>query len=67
MQPLQPGKTKSPLHALLFAAGGLATRWIGEGRMRIDEDVVDGIENAYSAFMGLFSGGNRGKLILRIA
>ena len=42
-------------------------RWLGEGRMRIDEDIVDGIENAYSAFMGLFSGGNRGKLILRIA
>ena len=45
-----------------FAEGAAQiARYIGEGRMRIDEDIVDGIENAYSAFMGLFSGGNRGK------
>ena len=51
-----------------FAEGAAQiARWIGEGRVRIDEDIVDGIENAYSAFMGLFSGSNRGKLILRIA
>jgi len=35
--------------------------------MRIDEDIVEGIENTYSAFMKLFSGGNQGKLILKIA
>jgi NADPH-dependent curcumin reductase CurA len=51
-----------------FAEGGAQiARWIGEGRMRIDEDIVDGIENTYSAFMKLFSGGNHGKLILKIA
>ena len=49
-----------------FAEGGAQiARWIGEGRMRVDEDFVDGIENAYTAFMKLFSGGNNGKLILR--
>ncbi len=51
-----------------FAEGGAQiARWIGEGRMRIDEDIVEGIENTYSAFMKLFSGGNQGKLILKIA
>jgi NADPH-dependent curcumin reductase CurA len=34
--------------------------------MRIDEDIVDGIDNAYAAFMKLFSGANQGKLILRV-
>lgn len=51
-----------------FAEGGAQiARWIGEGRVRIDEDIVEGIENTYSAFMKLFSGGNQGKLILKIA
>ncbi len=51
-----------------FAQGGAQiARWIGEGRIRIDEDIVEGIENSYSAFMKLFSGGNQGKLILKIA
>jgi NADPH-dependent curcumin reductase CurA len=50
-----------------FAEGGRQiARWIGEGRMRIDEDIVEGIENAYPAFMKLFNGGNQGKLILRL-
>jgi NADPH-dependent curcumin reductase CurA len=47
--------------------GGDVARWIGEGRMRIDEDIVEGIENAYPAFMKLFSGANQGKLILGLA
>ena len=41
--------------------------WSAEGKLRIDEHVEDGIENAYSAFMKLFSGGNDGKMILKIA
>ena len=50
-----------------FAEGGAQiARWISEGRMRIDEDVVKGIDNAYPAFMKLFSGGNQGKLILEL-
>jgi NADPH-dependent curcumin reductase CurA len=35
--------------------------------MHIDEDVIEGIENTYSAFMKLFSGDNRGKLVLKLA
>jgi NADPH-dependent curcumin reductase CurA len=50
-----------------FAEGGAQiARWIGEGRLRIDEHVIEGIENAYPAFMQLFSGGNQGKLILKV-
>jgi hypothetical protein len=41
--------------------------WIKEGRLRADEDVHEGIENAYPAFMRLFSGSHTGKLILKIA
>jgi NADPH-dependent curcumin reductase CurA len=51
-----------------FAEGGMQiAQWIGEGKMRIDEDVQEGLENAYDAFMRLFSGANTGKLILKIA
>jgi NADPH-dependent curcumin reductase CurA len=50
-----------------FAEGGMEiAQWIGEGKMRVDEDIQDGLENAYSAFMRLFSGKNTGKLILKI-
>ena len=41
--------------------------WAAQGRIVIDEHIDDGIENAYSAFMRLFSGSNQGKMILRIA
>jgi NADPH-dependent curcumin reductase CurA len=51
-----------------FAEGGMQmAQWIGEGKMRVDEDVQDGLENTHAAFMRLFSGANTGKLILRIA
>ncbi|RUW63720.1 NADP-dependent oxidoreductase [Mesorhizobium sp. M7A.F.Ca.US.008.03.1.1] len=41
--------------------------WISSGRVRYREDVVDGIENAPQAFLGLLEGRNFGKLIVRIA
>lgn len=40
--------------------------WLAEGKLVFDEDVVDGIENAFPTFMKLFSGGNDGKLILKL-
>ncbi len=51
-----------------FAEGGaqMAT-WAAQGKVRFDEDIQEGLENAYSAFMRLFSGSNTGKLILKIA
>jgi NADPH-dependent curcumin reductase CurA len=51
-----------------FGEGGAqVAQWIGEGRLRVDEDIQHGLDNAYDAFMRLFSGANTGKLILQIA
>lgn len=41
--------------------------WVGEGRVRFREDVVDGLENAPQAFIGLLEGRNFGKLVVRVA
>lgn len=42
-------------------------QWMAEGKLHIDEDIQKGLENAYPAFMRLFSGANTGKLVLKIA
>ena len=39
---------------------------IAEGRIRYREDIVDGLERAPEAFMGLLDGNNFGKLIVRV-
>lgn len=41
--------------------------WIGAGRIKWQETVVDGIENAPAAFLGLFRGDNLGKMVVRLA
>jgi NADPH-dependent curcumin reductase CurA len=41
--------------------------WLRDGRVRYDETVVDGLENAPSAFIGLLAGKNTGKMIVRLA
>ncbi|MEV6369149.1 NADP-dependent oxidoreductase [Micromonospora musae] len=38
--------------------------WLQAGRLRYDETVVDGIENAPSAFLGLLRGENLGKMLV---
>jgi NADPH-dependent curcumin reductase CurA len=42
-------------------------RWMAEGRLKVDEQIDVGLENAYAAFMKLFSGANEGKMVLKIA
>jgi len=44
-----------------------ATRWVRDGRLKYREDVVDGLQNAPGAFLGLFEGRNVGKLLVRVA
>lgn len=41
--------------------------WLADGKMKIREDIVDGIENAPEAFIGLLNGKNFGKLVVRVA
>ena len=43
------------------------TQWLAEGRLRYREDVVEGIESAPRAFIGLLQGANRGKLLVKVA
>jgi NADPH-dependent curcumin reductase CurA len=45
---------------------GEATEWFRDGRLRYRETVVDGIENAPKAFLGLFRGGNIGKMLVKV-
>lgn len=66
---------EATIHGFLIAAyvdrfgeGAAAmAQWVAEGKLRMDEDVQEGLENAYPAFMRLFSGANTGKLVLKIA
>ena len=42
------------------------TKWIEEGKIQYREDMVDGLENAPSAFVGLLKGENFGKRVIRV-
>jgi hypothetical protein len=41
--------------------------WIREGKVRYHETVLDGIERAPDAFIGLFTGSNDGKMLVRLS
>jgi NADPH-dependent curcumin reductase CurA len=41
-------------------------KWIGEGKIKWQETIIDGIENAPQAFIGLFKGENIGKMIVKL-
>ena len=41
--------------------------WVREGSVKVCEERVDGLENAPEAFLGLFSGRNTGKLLVRVS
>jgi len=41
--------------------------WLKSGRIKREETVVEGIENAATAFLGLFAGDNVGKMVVRLA
>lgn len=40
--------------------------WIQEGKIKSRETVIEGIDNAVDAFLGLFSGDNFGKMIVKL-
>ena len=41
--------------------------WIDAGRLKYREDIVEGLENAPAAFLGLFTGANTGKVLVKVA
>ncbi len=43
-----------------------ATEWVRDGRLRYRETVIEGIENAPSAFVGLLRGENLGKMLVQV-
>ena len=42
-------------------------QWIDEGRVKYREEIVDGLESAPEAFMGMLEGRNFGKLIVQVS
>ena len=43
------------------------SQWMKEGRIKYREDITKGLENAPTAFMGLFKGSNFGKLLVQVS
>ena len=41
-------------------------KWIKEGKMKWRETILDGIEKAPEAFIGLFRGDNFGKMLVKV-
>ena len=41
--------------------------WMAEGKLKSREHIVDGLEGFPDALLGLFSGENLGKLMLKVA
>jgi NADPH-dependent curcumin reductase CurA len=41
--------------------------WLQEGKIKFREDIVQGLENAPKAFIGLLEGRNRGKLLIQVS
>jgi NADPH-dependent curcumin reductase CurA len=43
------------------------SKWLASGQIKFKEDIVDGLQNAPQAFIGLLEGKNFGKLIVQVA
>jgi len=41
-------------------------KWLREGQLKWDETIIEGIENTPSAFIGLFTGENLGKMLVKV-
>jgi hypothetical protein len=54
-------------YAARFAEGVMnLAQWLGAGKLKYAETVVEGFENTPQAFIGLFSGDNLGKQIVKV-
>ena len=45
---------------------GPMSAWLKDGTIKFREDIVDGLENAPAAFIGMLQGKNFGKLLIRV-
>ncbi|NND68402.1 MAG: NADP-dependent oxidoreductase [Halioglobus sp.] len=43
------------------------TGWLADGKIKYKEHMVEGLENAPEAFLGLFRGANFGKLVVKVS
>jgi len=41
-------------------------QWVNQGQIKYQETIVDGLENAPAAFIGLLNGANTGKMLVRV-
>ena len=42
-------------------------QWLAQGKLKYVENVVEGFENTPQAFLGLFTGENLGKQLVKVA
>jgi NADPH-dependent curcumin reductase CurA len=42
------------------------TSWVATGKLKVEEDVIDGLENTPAALIGLLAGENRGKRMVKV-
>jgi NADPH-dependent curcumin reductase CurA len=54
-------------HHLFPAYVERASGWIADGRLRTEETVVEGLDRAPAAFLGVLRGENVGKMLVRLA
>src|SRR6202008_1643018 len=40
--------------------------WVASGKLKVQEDIIDGLENTPAALIGLLAGENRGKRMVRV-
>ncbi|MEH7309176.1 NADP-dependent oxidoreductase [Neobacillus drentensis] len=55
-------------YASRFAEGAeIMAKWVSAGKIKYQETNVEGFENTVSAFFQLFTGGNTGKLLVKVS
>ena len=40
--------------------------WVEDGKLKVEEDVIEGLENTPTALIGLLAGENRGKRMVKV-
>jgi NADPH-dependent curcumin reductase CurA len=45
---------------------GELREWVESGRLKVEEDIIDGLENTPAALIGLLAGENRGKRMVKV-